>query len=115
MNTTTDNDDRIEAQSSTIVRTGMSALERLRADLQKAQPMPEGTVIRFESVGENGRWDAVVFVYAALFVNGRWYLTGDNSYFAKSYTHQGLMDVFASKGKAIQNIQLATEFESVVL
>ncbi|MET0886201.1 MAG: hypothetical protein ABWX92_07095 [Mycetocola sp.] len=88
-----------------------SAAARLRADLQKAQPMPDGTLIRFDSLDGRGNR----YTYAGVFTNGQWYLTGNGSYFPREMAHHTLTTRLASSGYRIADLVVATAFEGIEL
>lgn len=84
---------------------------RLQAELRKAQPFPDGTLIRFASVDtmSGKHWH-----YAAVFAGGRWWFTGQgNNHFPKSATQQEFSALMMERGHLITNLEMATAFAAV--
>jgi hypothetical protein len=89
-----------------------SAVARLRSDLQKVKPFPDGTILAFTSVSSQGQH----YHYSAIFAAGQWWFTGQgNGYFPKSAGHQELVELLATRGHTIFDLKVATQFESIEL
>lgn len=109
-------DDILEADEASdmerpIVIVGDDIAARLRADLRKVQPYPEGTIVRFESVANNG----VAYVYAAVFAGGSWWLTGTTDMYGRKHSNESFMGVLTGNGHRIRNVSIATAFEKIEL
>lgn len=77
-----------------------------------APVVDEGTVLRIDiPVKPRGEGDTDHLTYAALYVNNRWYLSGEGSMLGRNYEHtaQLLQAVTRHNG----TIELATEFDSI--
>lgn len=84
---------------------------RLQQELRKAQPFPDGTLIRFASVDP---MTGNHFHYAAIFAGGRWWFTGQgNSHFPKYATQQEFSVLMMEKGHRIAGLEMATAFAAV--
>ena len=96
-----------------VVNVVQSAADRLRADLNKVRPMPEGTLLRFKSVsGQTG----VHFSYGAIFAGGQWHLTTQgNNHFPARASHIELMNLLVSRGHAIMDLEVANGFDKIEL
>ena len=92
-----------------------SVAARLRRDLDRAKGPEVGSVIRFDSVSPAGYHECEErrYTYAAVFVNGHWYVTGAHGFSGEhSFTHgEFVAKVLAHEG--VQNIAIATDFEVV--
>lgn len=87
----------------------MSNAKVLRKQIEKRQvKVDEGTMIRFGSKAPCGP----TYTYGAVFVVGRWWLTGEARYFgAQSFTNDEFLDILARP--SIVSVEVATEFETV--
>lgn len=85
--------------STTFVATALRG--QVRKARQRYNPLPSGTVIKFNYDGST---------YAALSMNGKWYVTG-NVLLGRNgpYTHDRMVDILA----ASSDIRLASEWETV--
>jgi len=85
----------------------MDSVKVLRKALSKRKKnvVEDGTVVRFVSGG--------VYSYAAIYVNNRWYLTGNGYYFGGNvFTNEDFMEnVLGNSGT--DNVEIATSFEEV--
>jgi len=100
-------------QAASTVAVPNDTLERLKAELRKAQPFENGTLVRFVSVepatGQH-------FHYAALFASGRWWFTGQgNSHFPKHATQHEFSALIMAQGHRIIGLELATSFAPIEL
>ncbi|MDF2915857.1 MAG: hypothetical protein K0S70_74 [Microbacterium sp.] len=104
----------------------------IRSEVKKSKGVTEGTVVRFDrvklrrirpaGVPEGARipqTEAVgveefITTYAALYVGGRWYVTGSQSETAQGqpYTSRQFFDDVIGHA-ATRNVQIATKFEAV--
>jgi hypothetical protein len=116
MSDTTQNDANVhvvqEGSSNALSRIRES-VERLKADLRKAQPFPDGTIVKFTSVAVN---TGQHYHYAAIFTAGYWWFTGQgNGYFPKQASHQEFTALMVSKGHTITALGVALDFETIEL
>lgn len=92
----------------------MSSLaEAIRAEIDKQAGPADETVIRFRY---NPNEDQS-FTFAAIYINDRWYLTGEGQMLGKrSFTHAEFMRVLAlnSRKGLIWGIGTATAWEAVL-
>jgi hypothetical protein len=95
-----------------------STIKSIRAEVKRAKGVESGTIIAFDR--EKGLTDlrtleatgeTVTLSYAAIYVNGRWFLTGTSGVGAKSYSNREFFDLIA--GETISNVRVATAFEEV--
>lgn len=102
-----------------------ASVDLIRAEVKKSRGVEEGTIIRFEKVkrrrmnrartiSETVEFEELASTYAALFVGGKWYLTGGVSETAQGspYTSRAFFDDVIS-GPDIRNIEVAVKFDAV--
>ena len=92
-------------------------VKALRKALNKNKKFSEGTVVRFKSSNaekyDRGWSDVAYYSYAALYVAGRWWLTGVAGYFGKNvFTTEEFVEKVLSKNTTF-DIEVATEFEGI--
>jgi hypothetical protein len=106
----------------------------IRAEVKKAKGAAEGTIVRFDKVRrrrihpshglpEGARLERtsatalhieeIASTYAALFVGGRWYVTGNVSTISQEqpYTNRAFFDLLAEAD--IRNVAIATAFQAI--
>lgn len=97
------------------IRNSAEALESIRNSLNDRAAMPVGTVVRFvrhkEVNSARSGYQILALSYAAIYVGGRWYLTGTAGVGSSSYTNKEFMDLLA--GEDYTEIAVATEFETI--
>lgn len=109
-----DGDEKTDASAFIVTRNpAVEAAARLRADLQKAKPFADGTVVKFTSVGsQNGQH----YHYAVIYTAGYWWFTGQgNSFFPSKASHVDFLALLVSRGHLIVDLEVATAFESIEL
>lgn len=96
-----------------VQNSAQETLDRLKAELRKAQPFADGTLVRFVSVdARNGQH----FHYAAIFAGGHWWFTGQgNSFFPKMANQTEFSALLMKHGHLITNLELATDFAPIEL
>ena len=105
-------ENRTDASAGVIV-VADDVLNRLKDDLRKVSPYPDGTVVRFASVDPH---TGTHYHYAALFAGGKWWFTGQgNNFFPKSATVQEFSALLVANGHRITGLELATAYASIEL
>lgn len=103
--------DKITSDVSTLT-PAQAAAAQLRADLNKARPYADGTIVAFTSVATNGDH----FHYAGVFAGGRWHFTtAGNSYFPATALPGEFTALLMKHGHRIIDLRIATDFEPVEL
>lgn len=102
-----------KARDFVLEQDAISAAAQLKADLKKAKPFRNGTVVRWTSVAVNGSR----FVYAAVFAEGFWFTTAasDNRHVQKRMSHEDFLAYFNTHGYGVTDLGVATAFEAVEL
>lgn len=99
--------------TSTEVAFANDLVERLKTELRKAQPFPDGTLIRFASVDAQ---TGMHFHYAAVFAGGKWWFTGQgNRHFPASATQAEFSALMVGRGHTIVGLEMATSFAPIEL
>ena len=94
-----------------------NAVKTLRREVKRAKGVESGTVVTFDRTIEflEGirRDEKVVrtFSYAAIFVGGRWYFTGQGGLGAAAMTNRQFLDRMADED--ISNVRVVTESEAI--
>lgn len=103
----------VSESNSTTVSIVDDVMSRLKTELRKAQPFPNGTLVRFTSVDVRS---GMHYHYAALFTAGYWWFTGQgNSHFPKSASQQEFSALMVANGHKITDLALATSFAPIEL
>jgi len=89
-----------------------TVVDTLKKDLKRAKGVEAGTVVRFTRCFEADllkREDAKRYNYAAIFVNSRWYMTGErnNEWFRNEAFLELLVD------DSVEDVEVATGWESI--
>lgn len=85
------------------------AVSAVRAGIKKEILPPKGTLMVFDSVSDRGQH----YTYAAIFVDGNWYLTGNGNFIPRDMTNADLMARLSSSTKRITNIKVAMTFDRI--
>lgn len=94
------------------------ATKVLRKELARARGVEEGTIVRFSrrkvirdemTLRDTNR--VLYLSYAAIFVAGKWFLTGTAGVGARSYTNREFLELIADRD--IYNVEVAVKFEEV--
>ena len=90
--------------------------DTLRKSIKRAKGVEAGTVVRFEMCFEKSLLrmeEAKRYVYAAIWVAGRWWLTGDRGIDGvRWYANEAFVE-FLATDERVENVEVAVEFESV--
>lgn len=102
-----------ETSTSTEISFTNELVERLKTELRKAQPFPDGTLIRFASVDAQ---TGMHFHYAAVFAGGRWWFSGQgNKHFPAYATQSEFSAIMVGRGHTIVGLEMATAFTAIEL
>lgn len=94
-----------------------STTKALRKDVTAAKGVTPRSIVRFDRtlpLRDEMRMQERVettITYGAIFVAGKWYLTGLGRMGSQTYTHREFVDLLADP--SISNIEVATEFEAL--
>lgn len=104
--------DMFETIGPPAVKQNIPVVEKIREDLQKDNPVPERTIIRWTSVHPS---NGAEFHYAAVFAGGAWYTSAhaDNQNVQRIMQHEDLIAYFNKKKKNLVNIEIAVDFVSL--
>ncbi|QGZ16789.1 hypothetical protein PBI_DEWDROP_142 [Microbacterium phage Dewdrop] len=105
--------DNTTESAGTEVSITNDLVARLQNELRKAQPFPDGTLIRFASVDP---MTGQHYHYAALFAAGKWWFTGQgNKHFPTSATQSEFSALMVGRGHTIVGLEMATAFTPIEL
>lgn len=96
-----------------------STIKAIRKEVARTKAIEEGTVVKFDrdmtvsgqAVLRNVPNFPETITYAAIFVGGRWYLTGKGRLGNEALTTRDFFDRLAEPD--VSNVQVATGFEAV--
>lgn len=98
-----------------------NAVKTLRREVKRAKGVESGTIVTFDRlITETSRGVLIrneegdigkVFQYAAIFVGGYWFFTGQGGMGSDRFTNAQFLERMAQAD--ISNVRVATEFEAI--